>query len=115
MSETRDSFIQGLRDLATFLEDHPGVMTPSWLQINVFPNKDELAKQARQTSWLKHYNDTWFALRRTFGPIEYDLSIERQQVCRKVVIGTRIVPAQPAQPEREEETFEWVCEEGVLA
>lgn len=34
-------------------------------------------------------------------------------VCERIQVGTRIVPAQPAQPEREEPIFEVVCADAL--
>lgn len=40
-----------------------------------------------------------------------DITAPREAVCRKVVVGTEIVPAQP---EHEREIVEWVCDEASL-
>lgn len=109
----RAAFIQSLRDAADFLEQHPGVQAPRYINLSVFVNtRDELAAQARAATWEKAYNYGWFYLRREFGE---DLSIEiaapRDMVCRKVVVGTQTVPAQP---EREVEVVEWVCDDAAV-
>ncbi len=62
----------------------------------------------------------WFTLRRTFcDDLRFDVSIKRDEVCRKIVIGTKIEPATeerliPAQPEREVPVEEWICDESIL-
>lgn len=114
MEARRAAFIRSLRDCATFLEAHPTIGCPVYNVFNVFVDtKAELAAYARAASWEKTYNDSWFALVREFGPdLRLSINAHRSVVCRKVVTGTRIVPEQP---ERVEEVFGWVCDEGVLA
>ena len=113
-SPARGQFIQGLRDLADFLDQHPAVPYPPYVQLNVFcQTKDEIAAVARAGGgWAKEYNGPWFYLKKTFGPdLELHIDIDREQVCRKVVIGTRHVDAQPA---HDVEEVEWVCDELTL-
>ena len=114
--ERRTAFIQALRECATFLETHPTVKQPVYNVLNVFVNtKDELAAYARVTSWEKTYNGEWFWLAKAFGQdLRLDITVSRETVCRKVVTGTKVVPAVEAQPERVEETFDWVCEDASL-
>ena len=111
--EERDEFIHGLRELADFLDAHPTVEVPIYAMLNVFVNtKDELAAHARTATWEKVYNGNWFTLRKEFGTIKYEINATRDTVCRKVVKGTRVVPARP---EHTVEEVEWVCEEALLS
>lgn len=48
------------------------------------------------------------------GILTLRISAERSQVCRKIVTGTKVVPAYTI-PERVEEDVEWVCDEPLLA
>ena len=116
MTETNDrraAFIQSLRDCADFLDRHPSVNVPRYVNLNVFVNtREEIAAHARVTSWEKVYNDTWFYLRKEFGTdLSLDITVQRETVCRKVVTGTRVVPAKP---EHEVEDIEWVCDDVSL-
>ncbi len=48
------------------------------------------------------------------------LDIHSEQICKKVKVGTRIVPAReeeiiPAEPEQEEDVYEWQCPESFNA
>ena len=108
----RQSFIDSLRRLANFLEDHPAVTTPRFVNINAFvKSKEELLKTARAATWTKNYVQNWFSLKRQFGPhLSYEVNAGREEVCRKIVTGTRVVPARPAEPERTEEIYEWACD-----
>lgn len=109
----RAAFIQSLRDFAAFLEQHPAVKAPRYVNINSFVNtRDEVAAQARAASWEKVWNGDWFYLRKEFGDhLTFDVATDRATICRKVVTGTRTVEAQP---ERVVEEFTWECDEPSL-
>lgn len=109
----RAATIQGLRELAMFLEQHPEVPCPMVGGQNAFiATKAEMRALARVTSWRKEYVGSWFTLAKDFpGDVALHLNIERSTVCRKVVTGTKVVPARP---EHEVEEFEWVCDEPLL-
>ena len=52
--EEKAKFVQGLRDLARFMEQHDVVKTPWNVTLSLFPeNKEELAAYARVTTWKK--------------------------------------------------------------
>jgi len=119
---SRESFIQGLLDAASFFQTNPEIATPSSLIINQWvESKDAMAVYARVAGgWQKEYWDTNFALRRVFsGGVVFDVNIQRDQVCKQVVTGKKVIPAEPAKlipasPEREVDVTEWVCDEGSL-
>lgn len=114
--DKRAQLTRGLRELADFLDANPDVPVRALdCPINVFgQSRAEMARAARVAGWQKDYNGEWFVLRRWFGEgaIQLDVNIERAQVCRKVVTGTKVVPAQP---ERTVEEVEWICDEPLLA
>lgn len=111
MSNERHALIDGLRACAEFLEQNPDMPTPSPAGFHAFVLRDELMALARKAGWTKYYDANYFALRKHFGPISYELFIDRSEVCRRVSKGTRIVPSQP---EQVVEYFEWVCDDPVL-
>ena len=88
---------ESLRALATFLEEHPEIDMDGQniTLLKYCMERDEVATIARAGSWQKVYTD-------------------RAQVCRRVVVGKRTVPAVPAQPAHEEDIVEWVCEDEPL-
>lgn len=54
------------------------------------------------------------------GGMKVHVSISREQVCKRVVVGTKIVPAKeeeiiPAEPEHEEDIVKWECPESFIA
>lgn len=109
----RAAFIQSLRDCADFLESHPGVWMPRYVTLNVFVNTyDEVVAHAKAATWEKVYNREWFYLQRSFGEdLSLDITTPRETICRKVVVGTVKVPAQP---EHTREIVEWVCDDVSL-
>jgi hypothetical protein len=112
--QRRADFIQGLRECADFMERHPLIPTPYGHAINAFVNtKEQLAAIARSTSWAKGYDDNYFWLKKTFsGDITLEVNTNRERICRRVVVGTKVIPAQP---EKVVEQVEWVCDEGLLS
>ena len=110
----RAAFIQSLRACADWLEDHPTIRAPRYIDMDVFvDSREDVAAHARVATWEKIYAGQFFYLRKSFGEdLNLDIITARETVCRKVVTGTEIMPAQP---EREVEIVEWVCDEGVLS
>lgn len=109
--EARRLFVEGLRALADWYEAHPGVLVPKYGHtINVSAEAEEFRASARSGGgWAKMFTDQWVVLRRTFGPIILDVFTPRRAVCTARVVGTRLVPEQPAVPAREEPVVEWDC------
>lgn len=115
--------IQGLRDLADFLETHPQpeAQYAHNVTLSVFVTPEELTERIRGAGTVeKVAAGEWFWLRRAFGPhVVLDWTVAREKICRRVVVGTRVVPATPealvaAQPERVEEIVKWECPESIL-
>lgn len=125
MPETNEKFVQGLRDLADFLQANPDVDISSNHEILICLNhrpdpKAAIAEAARRFAPVsKVYRDPWFHIAKTFGPIELQWFVGRDKVCRQVVTGTKTVtlPAEEAKPERVVEVQEtkWICDEPLLA
>lgn len=116
-SETeRRDYVQGLRELADFIEAHLDVPRPWPSAQNAFiADKTGLAAIAKACGgrWEKNVTSEFFFIRKSFsGGHAYEVNVSRERVCRKVSTGTRIEPAKPAE---EVETFQWVCDEPLLA
>lgn len=112
-AKRRAAFIQSLRECADWLDRHPGVRAPRYVDMNVFVNtREEVAAHAKAATWEKIYNEAWFYLRHSFGAdLNIDITAQRETVCRKVVVGKEEVPARPA---HEREIVEWVCDDVSL-
>lgn len=114
--QRRNAYIMGLRSLATFLETHPTLPCPYTGQsANAFVyTKPDLATIARSNDvkWRKGVSGGYFYLAIDFvGGHSYEVNVDREQVCRKVVTGKRL---QPAVAEHEIEEYEWICDEPLL-
>lgn len=119
----RENFIQDLRDFADWLErtpDAPLPLLPQRFDVFSISNKDELKRAclAIGGKLTKGATESFFYMRKDFRSIHYDINADRGEVCERVVIGTRTIPAEPertvtvaAQPERVEEITEWRCGE----
>lgn len=112
--QERAAFLASVRAFADWMERNPGIGIPSSpLMVDVFvPDRETIAAYARMTSWEKGYNEQWMWLRKTFGAfVQFDVNVKREKVCRRVVKGTRVVPARP---EETVEDVEWVCDDALL-
>lgn len=120
-------FIQGLRDLAQFIEDHPELSLPlaaTFTNYGYDSKAEASMLAAAMRPCKKDYQDTLFSLIKEFGPHSLRFVFMRNEVCEPVVIGKRIIPAVEAkmvpaklieaQPEREEEIVEWRCGTSLL-
>jgi hypothetical protein len=116
MMNERAAYVQGLRELADFVEAHPDLPVPFSGSHNVFlADKADVVALARAAGgrWEKGADPNYFYLKVRFaGGHTYDLNVDRERICRKVVTGTRTVPATPA---HDVEEFHWICDEPLLA
>ena len=116
LEETRSNYVQGLRELAAFVEAHPEIPLPYAGSHNAFvQSKADLAIVAKACGgkWAKNATEDYFYISKAFaGGHAYEVNVSRETVCRKVVTGTRMEPAVEA---REVEEFHWICEEPLLA
>ncbi len=113
------AFTDGLRSLAEWLDEHPDYAAglaslgrtfdlPVW-------TKEELADAARAFGKAtKKIVGPFFTVVKDFGGgVTLEAYTGREKVCRKIVTGTREVPAQTI-PAHTEEIIDWVCDEPLL-
>lgn len=123
----------GLRQLADWLDKaHANGVTP--LSQGCTPSiyfwggdkaEDVRSLAAQLGTFEKKYDDYHFTMSRDFGGAVAKFLYPRSTVCKRVVTGTKTlpavtIPAKPAEPERvipEQtiETVEWECGESLLA
>jgi hypothetical protein len=116
-NNTRSALIQGLRDLADALEQHPGIPEPAPVGVNIFLNDNATLQMAaiRRAiggTWEKQATDQFFWIRKRFGPVSLEVNAYRDQVCTRVVVGTETVEVpDPAAPKVtvEREIVRWDC------
>lgn len=113
-----------LRALADFYDEHPDFPRPN-MTLHTFLHGDAkkgLALAARQLGTAdKYIDETWYELRRAFGSIMLTVNAYRNEVCEKVLVGTKdipeqYIPAKPAEtiPAHEESVYEWQCPDSLL-
>lgn len=131
----KQEYVDALRELANYVEakDFPDTITGWWsterrdvfdpftLYINARNPIDFGTLCSSLGSFEKVVTDysTGAEVKLSSG-MKVHVSISREQVCRKKVVGTKIVPAKeeeiiPAEPEREVEIVEWECPESFIA
>jgi hypothetical protein len=117
-------FIQGLRAVAKFYEDHPNAWYDGMhLTLNMFvwgrAARKTLAETARAFGQCnKVYDDTNITVSRQFSEqVTVAIFAPRAKMCRRVVLGERVLPARivPATqeiciPEARVEIVEWQCD-----
>lgn len=113
--------VADLRAVADFLEAHPTV-GPVYTGCFVSCVSGEKLKSiARELgSFEKRYGDDFRAVKK-FGDIEVLWIVSRDEICQRVVVGTkeveaRVIPASQEQviPAHTEEIVQWVCSDAVL-
>lgn len=123
--------VEGLRELADFIEAHPElpiveeplVNVEFWCHenelypwLNLGSVRLRLATAARAMGLAsKRYTGSYFDVSKEFGDcVKLTFTANRENVCRKVVKEVihhpeRVIPA------REEEVVEWICDDALLA
>ena len=112
-----DTFVDGLRALAGFLERHPDMPRPGTVRVDIWVDtKEEFRKVARTLGSAEKLDqfDWLYVLRKHFSEtVQLDLNITRGLVCERIVTGTRVVP-ETFTPERVEQIFEWTCPDSIM-
>lgn len=117
----RMAYLQGLHDLAEFLEEHPALPLPGHdFPVYSFGEKEtpelaiKFAKELR--TFTKEEASGFLNLAKSFGPIQLRFVFYRSNVCEKTVVGTKTmkkkVPVGEVvyeMREVEEEIVEWKC------
>jgi hypothetical protein len=110
---SRQETINGLRQLADYLQARPDVPMPYFGMVNAFGQASELSVVARAMGeFAKDHNGEFLALVKSFGPVSLHVNFSSSEVCERVVVGTEEVPAKPAHTR---EIVEWKCPESLLA
>ena len=111
-----EGLIVSLRRLADFLEQKPQPELYMIGPIRYVASKEELAKAVKEvggklTKEVSYWN---FDMVKDLGALKFHIRASRDDVCTKVVKGTRTIPEVPYQPERVVEDVEWVCPEVLM-
>jgi hypothetical protein len=117
LTDGQQDYVNGFRAAADFFELHPELIKGSNYSILVPLNsKEELQAAARvMGGFKKKFDDYYVNLTKKFSKtLSMEAYIPRNQVCERVVVGQKEVPAQAAIPAREahmEDIVEWRCPE----
>jgi hypothetical protein len=123
----RAAYITGLRALADLLETHDDLLLPytggRYAAMNVIPARDD--QRAQVAAWARALpgkvgkaprGDSYFDLTGTIGGIAICVIADRDEVCERVVTGTReveqeevVTPATTRTVTATEEVVEWRC------
>jgi len=124
----KENFIKELKEVADFLEEKDF----DFEDCNIFDftifiacrSKESFQKNAKALGTFEKSADAWINATRKFDQISIQVTAERDLVCKKVLVGTKIIPATeekiipemivPACPEREEEVYEYKCPESFI-
>lgn len=124
--EKREAWVEGLRQLADFVEAHPEMPLPmsgATLYLWGADAKTELAALVRILGNVeKEASESFFGVTRRFGPHALSVKASRENVCQRVVVGTKTETYQ-VPPEgiemvertRSVELVEWICPPSILA
>ena len=121
---THAQYADSLRQVAEFIEAHPEIALPTENRLNVFPRVDcdEVKNHAARTAHaLRHVKKEEFGdhiqLVADFGGFTYQVWYPRDQICERIEVGRKVVPAKPqetiiheAVPEHEEVVYGWKCQ-----
>ena len=124
----RAEYVDSLRKIADFFEGHPEIEIPSLHTSLAYPNtsaddpkqvakiiKAVGGKFRKEIPWPNSDTITYAG---KIGAFDFRIICSRAAMCRRVVVGTKEIPAQevPAQtiPAYTEEIVEWHCDEPIL-
>lgn len=86
VDEQRQRLINSLREFATFLESNAGAPMPCVPRFDVFClNKEEFQSAVKSVGGRlekRHEYGDLMCVRRHFGVVEYDINVNREQICR---------------------------------
>lgn len=124
----KQEYVAGLRELADFIENAPFPDSwqgawgeKSWEAHYIYLNtgtKEDFQKFVKALgTFEKTFSEYSSSAVKTLpSGIKITVSTDRQNICKKVVVGTRVIPAkeertviEEAEPEREEEIVKWEC------
>lgn len=118
--QKRVEFIAGLREVLSLYERVDDLPAPFGVHtFCVFADDIENFIQLRRLIGCSQKNaskeDGCFDLVRELpGEIVLHLMLFKSKTCTRVEVGKRVVPAQPAKPERVETVYEWACPPSLL-
>lgn len=106
MDKGRSEYVNGLRELATFLERNEGVPLPETF-VRSFAPIEDLRNLVRAGGLVeKTYGTSTVGVERRFGNITVSWQTGRDAVCEKVLVGYR---TEKQKPKRRRAVYKWTC------
>lgn len=111
-------FVEGLRRVADWYEEHPDCPLPKGYSDGVFSNyvntKDEVVEAKDRFGVVAvEADEYYFSVFKSFGNFQMKVFASRSTVCKRKVVGTKKVwkkeATQWTEKEVEEEIVEWDC------
>ena len=119
VEEQRASTLAGLQAAVNWFREHPEIPLENWFSFISYDNsKENLQDVAVAAPYVEKYADEHsYRLTVPFGEtVKAQFYSQREKVCTKKLVGTKIVPAKAeevvireAVPEHEEPIYEWDC------
>lgn len=106
-------YTDSLRAIADWYDAHPEIELPvDYIDVYNVNTKEEAATILKALSPCeKEYLSTMFYIKKSFGAITLRFCFYRNQVCERIVVGKKIIPAQRIEaqdiPERVEDIVEF--------
>lgn len=137
-ARSRAEYVQGLREMADWIESHPsyregGYWMHSGHVVFDFVDADKLAEKARAFGTADKYaDDDSIGLERRFGPHKVVMYTPRDETCERIQVGTetktvtKTVPVEELNGRRADKmlaevteveevpVYEWVCPDSLL-
>lgn len=116
----RANRIQGIRELVDLLEAQPEIPMPvgfAWSNAYTFEDSLPAKEMARLMKPVnKRVTASFYQLEKKFtGGVTFKVNYDRENVCERVVTGTREVPAETIHVKAHtEEIIEWICPDSLL-
>ncbi len=111
----RETRLESMEMLIDFLRENPIIPLPSWKYSASFSWKnDDLKEVVRAMSpCKKEVTGSFYTLAVTIGDIKFTTNFNREDVCKKKVVGTREVP-EVVYEAHTEDIVEWTCPDSLL-
>ena len=111
---TREERINDVREMLDYLEATPDLDLPYMSEFNSYPLAESISDVARMMApFTKDATKGLFILRRKFGSVDLEANFLREQVCERVVTGTKEI-AEKITPAYTEDIVEWKCPDSLL-
>lgn len=118
-AERREARLNEVQALLTFLKENPELPVP-WYWANTCDaqadDKEQLLQLRKKLGRKveKVVESYQFGFKKSFGDhVEYSITVPREEVCERVVTGTRVEPAYTVE-ERVVEEYDYICPDSFL-